>query len=122
MGLNPVQNTRFIPRFGLGYNYLSKRYLIRMKSFPTKTHHLLITTALIGIIFLSALIFPGQTAARQGTPEPIPTSTPAAEDDLSPRSGDTEGLMWGAGIILVIIMSGVLIQRVIDRPDSDPIQ
>ncbi len=93
-----------------------------MKSFPTKTHHLLITAALIAIIFLSALSFPGQIAARQGTPEPIPTSTPAAEDDLSPRSGDTEGLMWGAGVILVIIVSGVLIQRVIDRPDSDPVQ
>jgi hypothetical protein len=91
-----------------------------MKSFPTKTHHLQITAVLIAIIFLSALSFPGQTAARQDTPEPVPTSTPVAEDDLSPRSGDTEGLMWGAGVILVIIMSGVLIQRVIDKPDSDP--
>ena len=91
-----------------------------MKSFPTKTHYLLITAFLIGIIFFSALSFPGQTAARQGTPEPIPTSTPVVKDDLSPESGDTEGLMWGAGVILVIIVSGVLIQRLIDKPDSDP--
>ncbi len=91
-----------------------------MKSFPTKTHHLLITAFLIGIVFLSAISFPGQTAARQSTPEPIPSSTPVVEDDLSPKSGDTEGLMWGAGVILVIIVSGVLIQRVINKPDSDP--
>jgi len=93
-----------------------------MKSFPTKTHHLLITAALITIIFLSALSFPGQISARQGTPQPIPTSTPVAEDDLTSRSGDTEGLMWGAGVILVIIVSGVLIQYVINKPDSDPQQ
>jgi hypothetical protein len=91
-----------------------------MKSFPTKTHHLLITALLIGIVFLSALSYPGQTSARQSTPEPIPTSTPEVEDDLSPKSGDTEGLMWGAGVILVIILSGVFIQRVINKPDSDP--
>ena len=90
-----------------------------MKSFPTKTHLLLITAFLIGIVFLSALSFPGQTAARQSTPEPIPTSNPEVEEDLSPESGDTEGLMWGAGVILVIIVSGVLIQRMIDKPDSD---
>lgn len=91
-----------------------------MKSFPTKIHHLLIIAFLIGIVFLSALSFPGQTAARQSTPEPIPSSTPVAEGDNSPISGDTEGLMWGAGVILVIILSGVLIQRVINKPDSTP--
>ena len=91
-----------------------------MKSFPTKTHYVLITAFLIGIVFLSALSFPGQTEAQQSTPEPIPSSTPVLEEDISPESGDTEGLIWGAGVILVIIMSGVLIQRIINKPDSDP--
>ena len=90
-----------------------------MKSFPTKTHHLLITVILIGFIFLSALSFPGQTGARQSTPEPLPTSTPIVDNNPVRSSGDTEGLMWGAGIILVIILGGVFIQRVIIKPDSD---
>jgi hypothetical protein len=91
-----------------------------MKSFPTKTHRLLITAFLIGFVFLSALSFPGQISTQQSTPEPTPTSTPVIEDDLIQQSGDTEGLMWGAGIIMVIIFSGVLIQRVINKPDSNP--
>ena len=90
-----------------------------MKSFPTKTHHILITAILIGFIFLSALSFPGQTEAQQSTPETIPTSTPIVENGPVRRSGDTEGLMWGAGIIFIIILGGVLIQRVIIKPDSD---
>lgn len=90
-----------------------------MNSFPTKTHRLLITAFLIGLVFLSALIFPGQINARQTTPQPTPTITPEFDDDLALKSGDTEGLMWGAGVILIIILSGVLIQRVINKPEND---
>ena len=90
-----------------------------MKSFPTKTHQFLIIALMIGFVFLSALSFPGQTNARQSISEPTPTSTVLAENGISGISGNTEGLMWGAGVILVIILSGVLIQRVINKPDSD---
>jgi hypothetical protein len=90
-----------------------------MKSFPTKAQHIVITAILIGFVFLSALGFPGQTEARQSTPEPVPTSTPIVGYGTIRESGDTEGLIWGAGIILVIILGGVIIQRVIIKPDSN---
>ena len=87
-----------------------------MKPILTKKHQLVITAILIGLILLSSLIFPGRIAARQTTPEPTPTSTPIQED-LEENFGDTEDLIWGAGAILIIILSGVLVQRYILRPD-----
>ena len=89
-----------------------------MKSFLSKRHRQLITAALVGFIFLAALVFPGQIAARQDSAEPTPTSTPLPNDFVA-ESGDTQGLMWGAGIILIIIVSGIVIQRIILKSDSN---
>jgi hypothetical protein len=89
-----------------------------MKPVPKNIRQILISAVLIGIVFLVAFIFPGQINARQTTPEPTPTSTPLPGEDLALKSGDTEGLMWGAGVILFIILGGVLIQRIINRPNS----
>ena len=92
-----------------------------MKSYPTKKRQLLIIVILIGLVFLGALSFPGQIAARQATPQPTPTST-ILPDDQALISGDTNGLMLGAGAIMFIILSGVIIQRIINKPDPDSIQ
>jgi len=89
-----------------------------MKLVPNKNRQILISAVLLGIVLLAALIFPGQIDARQTTPESTPTSTSPPDEDLVLKSGDTEGLMWGAGVILFIILGGVLIQRVINRSDS----
>ena len=76
----------------------------------SKKQQQVIAAILVGMIFLAALVFPGHIEARQTTPEPTPTSTPLPEN-LDEISRDTESLIWGAAIILVIILSGVLIQR-----------
>jgi len=89
-----------------------------MKPFLTKRHQLIMIAALVGLIFLAALVFPGRIAARQDAPEPTPTSTPLP-NDLVAESGDTQGLMWGAIIILVIILGGVQVQRIILKSDPD---
>jgi hypothetical protein len=89
-----------------------------MKPYFSKKHQLLITSALVGIIFLAALIFPGQINARQELTDQTPTSTPLA-NELIAESGNTQDLMWGAGMILFIIISGVLIQRIILKVNSD---
>ena len=90
-----------------------------MKPYFSKKHQLVITAALVGLIFLAALIFPGQINARQQSADPTPTNTPLPEE-LVAESGDTRDLMWGAGVILVIIISGVLVQRLILRANPEP--
>jgi hypothetical protein len=89
-----------------------------MKAIFTKKHQHMITAVLVGLILLAALFFPSQIAARQSTPEPTPTSSPLP-DEQEARYGDTDGLILGAGVILIIILGGVLVQRVILRPDSN---
>jgi hypothetical protein len=89
-----------------------------MKPFLSKKHQLIITIFLVGFLFLAAMIFPGQINARQVSSDPIPTSTPLPKNMIA-ESGNTEDLMWGAGIILFIIISGVVIQRVILNADPN---
>jgi hypothetical protein len=92
-----------------------------MKPYFSKKHQLFITAALVGIIFLAALIFPGQINARQELTNPTPTTTPLP-DELTTESGNTQDLMWGAGMILFIIIGGVLVQRIILKANSDNIE
>ena len=92
-----------------------------MKAIFTKKHQHVITGILIGLILLAALVFPAQIAARQTTPEPTPTSTPLP-DEQEARSGDTGCLMLGAGVILIIILGGVLVQQIILRPVSNNLE
>jgi hypothetical protein len=90
-----------------------------MKAFPSKTHIMVITITLLGVFLLSAISYPSNTDLIQNTLEPTPESTQLVEDDLMPESGDTVGIVWGAGIILFIIVGGVIIQRIINNPDPD---
>ena len=50
--------------------------------------------------------------------ESTPTPTSITNDEPVLRSGDTEGLVLGAGIILFIILGGVILQRTILK-DTD---
>jgi hypothetical protein len=90
-----------------------------MKAFPSKTHLILITITLLGVFLVSAINSPSNTDLIQNTPEPTLNNTQLVEDDLMPESGDTDGIIWGAGIILFIIVGGVIIQRIINKPDPD---
>ena len=71
---------------------------------------------LFAFIVLTGLSLPKQADGLQSTPEPT-TTAPAlylpGEEPL--KSGETGGLILGALIILVIIVAGVLIQRVLQN-------
>ncbi len=87
-----------------------------MKPIPKKTRQLLYIGILVTFLLLTGLSLPGQVGALQSTPDPTPTVTPAfLPGDEPVKSGETGGLMLGAAIILLIIVSGVLIQRVIQK-------
>ena len=78
----------------------------------------------VGILFafivLTGLSLPKQAGMLQSTPEPT-TTLPAlylpGEEPL--KSGETGGLILGALVILVIIVTGVLIQRVLQKKSPD---
>ena len=87
-----------------------------MKSLSKKDRQLLYIGILFIVIILAGLILPRPVGALQSTPGPTPTVTPAFFSGDEPvKSGETGGLMLGAAIILLIIVSGVLIQRVIQK-------
>lgn len=87
-----------------------------MKSLTKKTRRLLYLGILLAFLILTGLSLPGQVGALQSTPAPTPTITPVYLPGEEPlKSGETGGLMLGAAIILLIIVSGVLIQRVIQK-------
>jgi hypothetical protein len=80
-----------------------------LKSFP---YRLLTLIALTGIILLVGISLSGFSQSLQTTPAVTPTETPAPDSGEAPlKSGETQPLIWGAGAILLIIISGVLIQR-----------
>lgn len=77
-----------------------------------KSYRVIIIGLLIGFVLLSGLSFPAKTTSLLTNPDPTPTVTPIAGDDtLTLKSGETQGLMIGAGVIVFIILGGVLIQR-----------
>jgi len=85
-----------------------------MKPLSKKTRQLFYIAILFTFIVLTGLSLPRQVGALQSTPDP--TVTPAFLSGNEPvKSGETGGLMLGAAIILLIIVSGVLIQRVIQK-------
>ena len=87
-----------------------------MKSLTKKTRQLLYLGLLFAFIVLTGLSLPRQISALQSTPEPTPTITPIFIHGEEPlKSGETGGLMLGAAIILVIIIAGVIIQRVMQK-------
>jgi len=95
-----------------------------MKSLSKIPRQLLIIGILLVFLLLAGLSFPGQVIKLQATPEttPTPTLTPVLINGESPlESGDTQGLILGAVLILMIILSGVLIQRIIQKRSAvDP--
>ena len=57
-----------------------------------------------------------QFQANATPPAPTQTKEPA----LGPQSGDTQGLMIGASVIVLIILTGVLIAQSARREGNDP--
>jgi len=91
-----------------------------MKSKTKKTRQFLYLGILLSFLILTGLGLPRQVGALQSTPDPTPTTTPVYQPGEEPlKSGETGGLMLGAAIILLIIISGVLIQRVILKNNPD---
>jgi len=91
-----------------------------MKSITKKTRRLLYIGILLAFLILTGLSLPRQVGALQSTPTPTPTITPVYLPGEEPlKSGEIGGLMLGAAIILLIIVSGVLIQRVIQKNNPE---
>jgi uncharacterized protein YneF (UPF0154 family) len=85
-----------------------------MKSLSRKTIKLLIITAVIALVFFFALSVSRQNILASTPPEATLTPTPTLINGEIPLiSGNTQGLIWGAVAILVIILGGVFIQRVL---------
>ena len=84
-----------------------------------KSYQLVIIGLLIGLILVAGLSIPAKSGPLLTNPDPTPTTTPQAEDGPTVfESGDTQGLMVGAGVIVLIILSGVYIQRLLTKPKS----
>lgn len=83
------------------------------------TRYLIILSILMLVLLFSGLSLPNLTAQAQAESSPTPTNLAATSEQIL-SSGDTEGLILGAGIILFIIIGGVIIQRMIlkDEPES----
>ncbi len=91
-----------------------------MKSLSKKTRYLIILGSMLFVLFFAGLNLPRHIVPAQAESSPTPTvlATPEGPNE---QSGDTEGLIMGAGIILVMILLGVLIQRVIVKTtDQSP--
>ena len=90
-----------------------------MKSLRIKPHYIVFIGVLIAFI-LSALSFPSYPASTLASTETTPTITP--DPRINPQvleSGNTQGLMIGAAVILAIILMGVLVQLVIARSEQN---
>ena len=81
-----------------------------MKSLSNKTRYLILLGSLLLVVLFSGLSLPGHSAPFQAESSPTPT---AQNTEQFLESGDTEELILGAGIILIIILGGVIIQRMI---------
>ena len=87
-----------------------------MRPLSKKTRQLFYLGLLFVFIMLTGLSLPGQISALQSTPDPTSSITPIFLPGEEPlKSGETGGLMLGAAIILIIIIAGVLIQRIIQK-------
>ncbi len=90
-----------------------------MKSLPMKTYQVVLVGLLIGFILLSGLSFPAINSTLVTNPDPNPTATlKAGKGSTEPESGDTLGLIYAAGVIVLITLGGVFIQRLIKTPTS----
>ncbi len=84
-----------------------------------KTYQAVLVGLLISFILFSGLSIPAKTSALVTNPDLTPTSVPKAEkSSTEPESGDTLGLIYGAGVIVLITLGGVFIQRLLTKPTS----
>ena len=96
-----------------------------MKSVTKKTRYLIILTSMLFVLFFAGLNLPRHIVPAQS--ESTPTATVLATPiDPVAQSGDTRELIMGAGLIMVIILLGVLIQHLILKKSgqnpADPAQ
>ena len=90
-----------------------------MKSLPMKTYQAVLVGLLISFILFSGLSIPAKTSALVINPDLTSTVTPkAGNGSTEPESGDTLGLIYGAGVIVLITLGGVIIQRLIIKNTS----
>jgi hypothetical protein len=88
-----------------------------MKSLTMKTYRIVLSLILISFVLFASLSFPTNNIFIQTTPDSTPTATTKAEKTaLEPVSGDTIGLIYGAIIIFLIILGGVFVQMVVNKP------
>lgn len=88
-----------------------------MRSIPQITRAIIFTALLTGLVLLTGLSFPQQVGALQST-DPPPTITPTPLPGEAPiQSGETGSLILGAAAILLIIVVGVIIQRIMLNRD-----
>jgi hypothetical protein len=91
-----------------------------MKKISKKVRYLIILSSLLFLALMNGLIIPSFGASAQGEASPTPTILTPSNGAVT-RSGDTEGLILGAGIILFIILGGVILQRtVLKNTDQKP--
>jgi hypothetical protein len=84
-----------------------------------KTYQAVLVGLLISFILLSGLSFPTKNSTLVANPDLTPTVTPkAGKDSTEFESGDTLGLIYGAGVIVLITLGGIFIQRLINKPAS----
>ena len=84
-----------------------------------KTYQIVLVVLLISFVLLASLSFPTNNRLMQTNTDSTPTATPEAEKaDLEPVSGDTIGLIYGAILIFLIILGGVFIQKLVNKPGS----
>jgi len=84
-----------------------------------KTYQAVLVGLLISFILFSGLSIPAKTSALVTNHDLTATVTPkAGKGPTEPESGDTLGLIYGAGMIVVITLGGVIIQRLIIKPNS----
>jgi hypothetical protein len=90
-----------------------------MKSLSKKTRYLIVFASLLLVVLITGLNVPNHST--QALAETSPTPTALQENgEYMLKSGDTEALILGAGIILFIILGGVIIQRMLLK-ESDQI-
>ena len=103
----------------LRYNNPGGKKKICMKSLSKKTRYTIVFISLLLVMLFTGLILPNQSTRAQAEASPTPT-TPQENGETVMKSGDTEKLILGAGIILFIILGGVIIQRMLLK-DTDQI-
>ena len=90
-----------------------------MRSISPIMRIILIAGLLAGLVLLTGLSLPRETGAFQ-TADPEPTATPTLHPDDEPvKSEETGNMILGAAVILVIIITGVTIQRILEKKTQE---